>query len=73
MTFVTTLEKCLSNSLGQKVEFKKVFESIKPGDVHKTYADTTKLQSIVNFKPKTSIQIGLQAFTDWYVNYYNKR
>ena len=40
MVFITTLEQCLSKSLNRKVEFKKVFESIKPGDVHKTYAST---------------------------------
>ncbi|MGD9813823.1 MAG: SDR family NAD(P)-dependent oxidoreductase [Bacilli bacterium] len=69
MTFITTLEECLGKSLGKKTVFKKVFENIKPGDVHKTYADTTKLESIIGFKPQTSIKNGLQAFTDWYVFY----
>lgn len=72
MYFIDTLESCLSNSLNKKVEFKKVFEPIKPGDVHKTYASTKALEALVGFKPKTSIKEGLQRFTDWYVSYYKK-
>ncbi|WP_339281347.1 SDR family NAD(P)-dependent oxidoreductase [Paenibacillus sp. FSL H8-0282] len=71
MVFIETLEKCLSKSTGNKVVFKKVFEPIKPGDVPATYASTDLLQEAVGFKPSTSIEEGLQRFTDWYVNYYN--
>ncbi|MCM3539117.1 GDP-mannose 4,6-dehydratase [Priestia endophytica] len=70
MTFITTLEKCLSKAMGQEVEFKKEFEPIKPGDVPATYASTDRLQKAVGFKPKTSIEEGLQKFANWYVNYY---
>ena len=73
MVFITSLEEALSNSLGCKVEFEKIYEPIKPGDVHATYADTDRLQKAIDFKPETSIQEGLQAFTDWYVEYYNKK
>lgn len=72
MVFITSLEKALSNSLGREIEFEKKYEPIKPGDVPATYADTNKLQNYIGFKPKTSIQRGLQEFTDWYVSYYNK-
>src|SRR5699024_5734743 len=54
MQVITTLEKCLSNSLGREVEFKKEFEPIKPGDVPRTYASTDRLQEAVGFKPETS-------------------
>jgi len=73
MVFINTLEKCLSNSLGKKVEFKKVFEPIKAGDVHKTFASTERLEKDVEFKPKTSIEEGLQKFTDWYVKRTNSK
>lgn len=73
MHFIESLEKALSNSLGRTVEFKKKFEPIKPGDVHKTYASTEKLENLVGFKPKTPIKTGLQKFTDWYVSYYGKK
>lgn len=72
MHFIHTLEECLSLSLNKHVEFKKHFEPIKPGDVHKTYASTLVLEKVVDFKPKTSIKNGLQKFTDWYVKYYKK-
>jgi len=70
MTFITTLEKCLSNSLGTEIVFKKKFEPIKSGDVPATYASTDRLQEAIGFKPETSIKEGLQKFTDWYVKYY---
>ncbi|MCT4478531.1 GDP-mannose 4,6-dehydratase [Peribacillus frigoritolerans] len=73
MTFIETLEKCLSNALGKVVEFNKVFEPIKPGDVPATYASTDLLQKAVGFKPETSIEEGLQKFVNWYVEYYNKK
>jgi UDP-glucuronate 4-epimerase len=69
MYFIETLEECLSNSLNRKVTFEKVFEPIKPGDVHKTYASTNLLRDKIGFKPSTSIKEGLQKFTDWYVKY----
>lgn len=73
MLFITSLENALSNSLGKKVEFDKIYEPIKPGDVPATYASTEKLQEAIDFKPETSIQDGLQKFTDWYVEYYKKK
>lgn len=71
MTFIETLEKALSNSLGRNVEFEKIYEPIKPGDVPATFASTDLLEKAVGFKPKTSIEEGLQKFADWYVDYYN--
>jgi len=72
MDFIATLETCLGVSLGQTVEFKKKFDSIKPGDVLKTFASVKLLEKEINFKPTTSLKDGLQKFTDWYVKYYNK-
>jgi len=70
MTFIHALETALSNKLGRAVEFEKIFEPIKPGDVPATYASTELLQETVGFKPVTTIQDGLQEFVDWYVDYY---
>jgi UDP-glucuronate 4-epimerase len=71
MVFIETLEKVLSKTLGKEVQFEKIFEPIKPGDVPATYASTYQLQKAVGFKPETSIEEGLQKFADWYVDYYN--
>ena len=73
MVFIETLEKALSNATGRSVEFDKVFEPIKPGDVPATYASTDRLHEAVGFKPQTSIEEGLQKFADWYVEYYEKK
>ena len=70
MEFISVLEMALSNALGRKVEFEKIFESIKPGDVPATYASTELLYQEVGFKPKIPIEEGLQKFADWYVGYY---
>ena len=70
MTFITTLEEALSEALGRKVVFEKVFEPLKPGDVPATYASTDLLQAAVGFKPQTSIREGLRKFAHWYVEYY---
>ncbi|MBP2075890.1 GDP-mannose 4,6-dehydratase [Oceanobacillus polygoni] len=73
MVFIETLETALSNATGRKIEFAKVFEPIKPGDVPATYASTDRLHEAVGFKPQTSIEEGLQKFADWYVEYYDKK
>lgn len=73
MDFILALESALSTSLGRVIEFDKIFEPIKPGDVPATYASTDKLQKMIDFKPETNIKDGLQQFTDWYVEYYKKK
>lgn len=73
MQFIQTLEKSLSNALGEKVEFLKEFEPYKKGDVPATYASTSKLEAAINFKPETTLEEGLQKFANWYVSYYLKK
>jgi UDP-glucuronate 4-epimerase len=73
MNFITILEKSLSKSLGKIASFKKIFELMRQGDVKSTFASTTELEKLTKFKPKTLMEDGIQQFTDWYVNYYNKR
>lgn len=70
MDFIHALEEALSNKLGRKVEFEKIYEPIKPGDVPATYASTKQLQEAIGFKPKTSVKTGLQEFANWYIDYY---
>ena len=70
MVFINTLEKALGKALGREVEFDKIYEPIKPGDVPATYASTRLLQEAVGFKPQTPIEEGLQEFINWYVEYY---
>jgi len=69
--FISTLEKCLSKALNREILFDKIYEPIKAGDVPVTYASTKLLEEKIGFKPKTSIEDGLQRFVDWYIGYYN--
>ncbi|MBU9724614.1 NAD-dependent epimerase [Diplocloster modestus] len=64
MYFIQTLEKCL----GRKAE--KQFLPMQPGDVYQTYADVTELMRDFDFKPSTSIEIGLAKFVEWFKEYY---
>jgi UDP-glucuronate 4-epimerase len=73
MVFIETLEKCLGKAAGREVVFEKIFEPIKPGDVPATFASTDLLQQAIGFKPRTTIEAGLQRFADWYCEYYNVR
>ena len=43
---------------------------IQPGDVPMTFADVDDLEADIGFKPKTSIDDGIQRFVDWYRSYY---
>jgi UDP-glucuronate 4-epimerase len=36
-----------------------------------THADTTSLESYIDFNPQTSIDEGLGKFVEWYKSYYN--
>ena len=40
------------------------------GDVESTYADTSKLEEWIGYKPKTSIKDGVSKFIEWYKDYY---
>lgn len=64
MHFIEVLENCL----GEKA--KKNFLPMQNGDVKETYANIDGLLNDFNFKPSTSIEVGLQKFVDWYRGYY---
>lgn len=48
----------------------KIFKDMQPGDVPATWADTTLLKTLTGAAPVTPIQTGIQAFVDWYRDYY---
>lgn len=49
----------------------KIMLGMQPGDVERTYADTSRLEEIVGYKPQTEIEQGIAKFVDWYKNYRN--
>ncbi len=40
------------------------------GDVLSTYADTTLIEQVTQFKPSTSLEFGLEKFVHWYKRYH---
>ena len=67
MDYIRTLETCL----GRKAELKMM--PMQPGDVSATFADVSKLERAVGFRPSTSIEEGVRRFVDWYRSYYSAR
>ena len=51
-------------------EAEKIYLPMQLGDVPITYANTAQLEKLVNYKPSTTIETGIQEFVDWYFNYY---
>jgi UDP-glucuronate 4-epimerase len=52
---------------------KKAIKNLMPlqeGDVPETYADIEDLEREVHFKPSTPIEIGIENFINWYMDYY---
>jgi UDP-glucuronate 4-epimerase len=61
MDYVHAVEK----ALGKKGKI--VYKEIQPGDVQSTYADVQSLYDYIDFKPATTIEKGVQAFVDKYL------
>ena len=74
LDFVTILQEELIRAevLPQDYDFESYKELVpmQPGDVPITYADTTPLERDFNFKPNTSLRVGLRNFAQWYKEFY---
>ncbi|MEN8154315.1 MAG: NAD-dependent epimerase [Acidobacteriota bacterium] len=65
MDFIEVME----NELGRKSE--KLLMAIQPGDVKKTWADTSDLEKETGYRPSTPVESGVKKFIDWYCDFYN--
>jgi len=65
MKFINTIEELTGK------EAKKEFKPMQEGDVYRTFANTSNLERLTGFKPKTELKDGLQKFVDWYKDYYS--
>ena len=54
----------LETSLGVTAE--KIMRPMQPGDVPATYADISKLDALIGFKPKVMLEEGLDRFAAWW-------
>jgi UDP-glucuronate 4-epimerase len=51
-------------------ELSKNFIESQVGDVSETYADISRINDLIGYRPKTSIEVGVKKFIDWYKEYY---
>ncbi len=63
--YIEVLEKCL----GKKAE--RNLLPLQAGDVPDTYADVEALVEDVDYKPNTTVEVGIKSFVKWYRDYYN--
>ena len=64
MTLVNIIQKTLN--MKAKINYK----DYQLGDTIRTSANINELKSIINFVPKTTLNLGIPKFIDWYRNYY---
>jgi len=67
MAYIEMLEK----KLGKIAE--KNLLPMQPGDVPDTYADVEDLVKEFAYKPSTTVEEGIGAFADWYLDYYSSK
>lgn len=65
LDFIKQIEK----SLGINAKIK--LEPMQPGDVLKTFADTSSLEKDFSYKPKVELSEGVSKFVKWFKDYYN--
>ncbi len=63
MDFIRTLEE----ALGRKAQMKMM--PMQKGDVFTTYADTSKLEREMGYKPRMSLGEGIAEFVKWYKSF----
>lgn len=64
LDFISLLEDCL------KMEAKKEFLPMQPGDVLQTFANIDDLAKDFDYRPRVSLREGILSFVDWYKKYY---
>jgi UDP-glucuronate 4-epimerase len=60
---VNDLVDALEQALGKKAS--KQYLPLQPGDVDRTYADVTRAETYLGYKPSTDIHTGLARFVAW--------
>lgn len=63
--------KAIENKLGKTAI--KNYMPLQPGDVPETYANVDDLYRDIDFRPRTSIQDGVNNFVDWYLDYFGNK
>ena len=56
--------KAIESALGKTAQLS--MQPMQAGDVPTTYADIKRINTLVKFKPTTSIEDGILRFVNWY-------
>ena len=64
MTFLKIISKIINKKP------KIIYKPLQKGDVYKTHASVNRLYKTINYLPKTSIELGVKNFINWYKKYY---
>ena len=63
--FIESIEESLQMKAIRK------YMPMQKGDVPETWADTSLLDDLIGYRPKTNFRDGISSFIKWYRNYYN--
>jgi UDP-glucuronate 4-epimerase len=66
MDYIAALERAMGMTA------QKNMMEMQPGDVPATNADTSALREWVGFAPDTAVDVGVDRFVEWYLNYYGR-
>lgn len=64
LTYIELIEKALGKTTTKELL------PLQPGDVEHTYADVADLVRDTGYRPKVSVEQGIQRFVDWYRAFY---
>lgn len=64
MNYISALESSLN------IKATKNFLPMQLGDVQTTSGDNSELENWINFKPNTTVNVGVRRFVEWYKEYY---
>ena len=62
--------ECLEQSLNKKAIIN--FLPLQMGEMIETSADTSKIKSKINYTSNTKIEVGVEKFSSWYLDYYSQ-
>jgi UDP-glucuronate 4-epimerase len=65
----TVIDK-IEQVLGKKAKIQ--YQPPLPGDMPQTFADISKARKLLNYRPTTTIEIGIPKFVDWYLTSRNR-
>lgn len=60
--------RCLEEALGKKALLDIL--PMQPGDVYRTFAETSEIESLTGFKPNTPLMEGLKEFGNWFLEFH---